>query len=85
MSLESSTLTVTPFNMLPIEQNRHLKGQTATPEEIKKEQEEIRSKIVNRINDELERDEGAIALVRFSFIISRASLYPCLQDEKAWF
>jgi hypothetical protein len=65
MSLESSTLTVTPFNMLPVERKKHLEGQTATPEEIKKEQEEIRSKIVRRRNDELERDEAAMALVGF--------------------
>ena len=70
MSLESSTLTVTPFNMLPVERKKRLEGRTATPEEIKKEQEEIRSKIVNRENDELERDESAIALVSFFFSLS---------------
>jgi hypothetical protein len=65
MTLESSTLTVTPFNMLPVERKRQLEGRIATPEEIKTEQEEIRNKIVKRENDELECDESAIALVRF--------------------
>ena len=74
MSLQSSTLTVTPFNMLPIEHRRHLDGQTAMPEEIKKEQEEILSKIVKRRNDELEQDESAMALVRISITILQAFL-----------
>ena len=63
MSLESSTLTVTPFNMLPIERKKELENGTATPEEIKREQEEIRSKIVNRMNGDLEHDDTAMALV----------------------
>jgi hypothetical protein len=63
MSLRSLTLTVTPFNMLPIEHKRNLEGQAATPKEIKMEQEEIHRKIVRRTNDELERDEAAMALV----------------------
>jgi demethoxyubiquinone hydroxylase (CLK1/Coq7/Cat5 family) len=53
--------------MLPVERKKHLEGQTATPEEIKKEQEEIHSKVVKRRDDELERDEAAIDLVRFVF------------------
>lgn len=63
MSLESSILTVTPFNMLPIEREKERENQTATPEEIKKQQEEIRSKIVKRINNDLEGDEVAMKLV----------------------
>ena len=59
-----SSMFVTPFNMLPIERKKQLEGQTTTPEEIKKEQEEIRSKIVNGQNNELERDEAAMTLVR---------------------
>jgi hypothetical protein len=74
MSLESSTLTVTPFKMLPIERKRNLEGRTATPEDIKKEQEEIHSRIVKRKDDELEHDEAAIDLVGFFLINSSASL-----------
>ena len=59
MSLESSTLTVTPFNMLPIE----IENPDATPEEIKTQQETIRDTIVNRRNDELEHDSVAMELV----------------------
>jgi len=65
MSLESSTLTVTPFNMLPIERERQLEGRTATHEDIKKEQEEIHRKIVTRNSDEIERDEAAMTLVGY--------------------
>jgi hypothetical protein len=74
MSLESSTLTVTPFKMLPIERKKRLKGQTATPDEIKIEQEEINNKIVKRRDDEFEHDEAAIDLVRFLFNNSRTFL-----------
>ncbi|THH16889.1 hypothetical protein EW146_g3821 [Bondarzewia mesenterica] len=60
MSLESPVLTVTPFNMLPIEKEKP----NPTPDEIKAQQEEIRTKIVNRRNDELEHDLDAMSLVR---------------------
>ena len=74
MSLESSTLTVTPFKMLPVERKKHLEGRTATPEEIKKEQEEIRGMIVKRRDDELEHDEAAIDLVGL-FVFIEAIFY----------
>lgn len=66
MSLESSELAVTPFKMLPIERKKELENESATLEEIKKEQEEIRINIVNRMNNDLEHDEAAMALVGFS-------------------
>lgn len=53
--------------MLPIERKKQLEGQTATPKEIKKEQEQIRSLIIKRRDDELERDEAAMALVSLFF------------------
>jgi hypothetical protein len=84
MSLESSTLTVTPFNMLPVERKMQLEGQTATPEEIKREQEQIRSKIVKRRNDELERDESAMALVSLFLMNSTKNSSSYLSGETAW-
>jgi len=68
--------------MLPVERKKHLEGRTATPEEIKKEQEEIRSMIVKRRDDELEHDEVAIDLVGL-FVFIQAIFYLFLSDKTA--
>ena len=63
MSLESSTLNVTLFNMLPIERKKELENGTATPEEIRESKKKFRSKIENRMSGDLEHDDTAMPLV----------------------
>ena len=53
MSLDPETaLTVTPFNMLPIERE----NPDATPEQIDQQRIDIKNKILDKINYQLEQD-----------------------------
>lgn len=65
VDLDSTVLTVTPFNLLPIE--RRIEP-PPTPNEIKEKREEILKSIVNRMNYDLERDEKAMTLVSFALV-----------------